>query len=877
MATQLLNLPLNIPWKLIHQSPDMMDVQFCNKRFPFEWRSSLAISVFEPEDLPEDSCAGIITYVKVTCTITGYQPTKAETDQAYHHFLPPFGNVPTEGQLDDILRDYWACYGVLLNVAVFPYPRTLLERISIDFGSLGPGTDLPSPYQTEDASFEPTRPKRLASNRTVDIYPRGGDGKGELDLHQEMVVTLPSTSRVEAKVVNYAPRGTTRDYRGVTMEAYSGTQLIGSKSTGREQGQIHELAVDGLGIDRVVFRTPQGEASLLEFAYTREKPVDLKDFPHIIDFEPKTRDLYQAATQDAEILTGSASKVTTDKTFANTETTESGFDFGGKLTAGLGGDTGMLSAEVSGNYHHNTKDTSEDRTTIQTDASRDRREKNATTTNVTQMYNRLTGYDAGTNRPVFLMLPRLHDLQQDYRTFVQGVREIEGIQEFFLVVARPKEIEGLCIEASLDTGHFPENVPVVEPEVEYDERHEDFIVAAQSEVEKDRAIEEFVTSKYTIESGWVIDRRLVRNDGSDATRDRGDADVTRWDRDHPGIKDLEATQNDLSFDGTLLFRDGAGEAGVTNYNYQPISDATVQVSGRILKGFGAVGRFFKRRFRVFTRSEQPKRTSAVPHVGINSLLITNRCLCVCFKSGKCPEVVATPPCPPPPPVAGGGGETKIPGTVAIAVPPPPVSLPVSIVDERIIEIDPALLMREETAPTRLTSLKITEKDGAQTTEISPTLLGPKFTPRRRVSAMRQLVSGIQNAMITSGRLRTRLPVGEVGFVDTDYFKNRIKQVLPPTVLGIRLGNVSNLPEAVLTGFGRQATIADALVPDLASFARKTGLSVSDAANARRTLLTVQPPAVAVQSPVVGKKRPSARKGKQRQARKGKSRSARKQK
>src|SRR5206468_9631153 len=144
----------------------------------------------------------------------------------------------------------------------------------------------------------------------------------------------------------------------------------------------------------------------------------------------------------------------TDKTFANTETTESGFDFGGKLTAGI---TDSLKAQVSGNYHHNTKDTSEDRTTIQTDASRERREKNATTTNLSQLYNLLTGYHPGTNRAVFLMLARPHVLQPtDHRTFVQGLRYIEGVQDFFLVVARPKEIEGLCIEASLDTGHFPE-------------------------------------------------------------------------------------------------------------------------------------------------------------------------------------------------------------------------------------------------------------------------------------------------------------------------------------------------------------------------------------------------------------------------------------
>jgi hypothetical protein len=166
--------------------------------------------------------------------------------------------------------------------------------------------------------------------------------------------------------------------------------------------------------------------------------------------------------------------------------------------------------------------------------------------------------------------------------------------------------------------------------------------------------------------------------------------------------------------------------------------------------------------------------------------------------------------------------------------------PVSIVDERIIEIDPALLTREETAPTRLNSLKITEKDGAQTTEISPTLLAPALPTRFRSPALKELLRKIQSAMTTSGRLRTRLPVGEAGFLDSDYFKDRIKQVLPPAVLGIRLANVPNLPVAVVNAFGGQTTVADALAPDLASFARRTGLSIREAANARFTLLTAQP-------------------------------------
>ena len=77
MPTGVLNLPIHVPWKLIAVSPDMMDKRFCNKSFPYAWRSSLAISAYEPrpEELPEDLCEGRITFLKVTCTITGYQPS----------------------------------------------------------------------------------------------------------------------------------------------------------------------------------------------------------------------------------------------------------------------------------------------------------------------------------------------------------------------------------------------------------------------------------------------------------------------------------------------------------------------------------------------------------------------------------------------------------------------------------------------------------------------------------------------------------------------------------------------------------------------------------------------------------------------------------
>src|SRR3954451_12016098 len=121
MTTQSLNLPVAIPWLQIAVSPDMIDEQFCDKRFPFSWRSSMAISIYEPplDELADDLCGQRLTYLKVTCSITGYQPSRKETEDAYVEFP----NVPAE-ELDRILSDYFACYGVLLNVAVFPYPST---------------------------------------------------------------------------------------------------------------------------------------------------------------------------------------------------------------------------------------------------------------------------------------------------------------------------------------------------------------------------------------------------------------------------------------------------------------------------------------------------------------------------------------------------------------------------------------------------------------------------------------------------------------------------------------------------------------------------------------------------------------------------------
>jgi hypothetical protein len=71
---------------------------------------------------------------------------------------------------------------------------------------------------------------------------------------------------------------------------------------------------------------------------------------------------------------------------------------------------------------------------------REQRETYSHTTQLTQMYHQLDSYHLGTNRAMFFMLPRPHVVQSEL-TFVNGPRLLEGIQEVFLIVMRPKDQE----------------------------------------------------------------------------------------------------------------------------------------------------------------------------------------------------------------------------------------------------------------------------------------------------------------------------------------------------------------------------------------------------------------------------------------------------
>jgi hypothetical protein len=361
----------------------------------------------------------------------------------------------------------------------------------------------------------------------------------------------------------------------------------------------------------------------------------------------------------------------------------------------------------------------------------------------------------GTNRALFLLLARPHVLQPtDFRTFVQGLRAIEGVQEFFVIVSRPQDMEGLCVEASLETGHFPEDTAIIQPEPEYDESSEDFPVnqtAKSGLISKE--CKDFEVP-YTVAGGWIVDRRPERGP----------------DPGHPGLKMIEDRSN------------GQAKDSLHDYNYLPTGDGTVTVSGGICGSrvpFSDDAKF-DRTYRVFTRSEQPKPSHAEPHADVGRLVITWRELCVCFRSkNACPEVMPRP------------GRHDPDGR--------------SIVAEPVIRINRTLLESRT-------------RGGAR---------GP---------AMKAFLRQVENLMANSWRLPGRYPPGTVGFLDTDFFKDQVAKVTPHDILRTPLNRAADVPARLQQAFGERATVGDVLALDLATLARRAGISIAQARDLRVRLL-----------------------------------------
>lgn len=256
-------------------------------------------------------------------------------------------------------------------------------------------------------------------------------------------------------------------------------------------------------------------------------------YPYFAAFEPKKRELYELVSETGESLSRSLEDVSVGKgetTTLNNEYHDMNLGGGGSYGSSLniGGMGGSANQAGNVSMQKGTRNmTGLEHTDIRTtDRAREIRESYSHTTQLTQMYHQLLSYHLGTNRAIFVLNPRPHIVQSE-KTFVSGPRLLEGIQEFFLVVMRPKEMKNICVEAYLETAHLD----VREREETAETRLlpvETFTLTSEGEsfAEKEREHTYWVEDSQTFPSeglseGWEIDHYELGPISSDEVEDVG--------------------------------------------------------------------------------------------------------------------------------------------------------------------------------------------------------------------------------------------------------------------------------------------------------------------------------------------------------------------
>jgi len=138
MAMASFSVPIDIPWRRIAFSPDMMDPVACDRTHPLRWRSSVTVFEYEPPADDQGIDGVVITYLKVSCSVTGYQPQRDEihirgrSDHRSCHAQrigrSEWAAAENVGRTSLVLPGlelervaaYYPCYGAMLEVVVAP-------------------------------------------------------------------------------------------------------------------------------------------------------------------------------------------------------------------------------------------------------------------------------------------------------------------------------------------------------------------------------------------------------------------------------------------------------------------------------------------------------------------------------------------------------------------------------------------------------------------------------------------------------------------------------------------------------------------------------------------------------------------------------------
>jgi hypothetical protein len=127
MSLQALIPPQDITWTRLSYSRDMIDTNSIDSRFPVKWRSSMAIYYYKvpDEDTVDSYPNSRIVYLKMTCSITGWNPF-----ESLYNWHQVFQESEKYDDLQKSVWDaimgtnwgstYWACVGAIMQVGVYP-------------------------------------------------------------------------------------------------------------------------------------------------------------------------------------------------------------------------------------------------------------------------------------------------------------------------------------------------------------------------------------------------------------------------------------------------------------------------------------------------------------------------------------------------------------------------------------------------------------------------------------------------------------------------------------------------------------------------------------------------------------------------------------
>lgn len=400
MALDALGIPHDIPWRRLAWTHAML--HRLGAALPPKWRSSVSVYAYPVplEDTEEEYPDDRIVYLKLTTTITGWTVSEG---------LPTFDELDSE--LDDWQTDawqlilnydemhkYWACQNAIAQISIFPYVEptpakldltTLTAHVTTILSASVPGSE------GNEYTFE------LVAGTPAGLVVDGPQAKYRFESGVTTVADL------EAAIA-------TSEFLEVTS--------AGNPAAVLDSGDALEPTALSGGVD------------------SESAVVGDEEYPYFIDFEPKKRELYESVTESGESLSGSSGRISTQKGNTTTASVE------------LEGKVPIVNIGSSASLTHQWSESTT------TDSSTDRRETQSRSTQLSQMYQLFNGYHLGTNRAVFALFPRPHVVnqeayQQSNYNLINGQRQLEGVQDVFLVTLMPRTVAGICVEAWLDTAH----------------------------------------------------------------------------------------------------------------------------------------------------------------------------------------------------------------------------------------------------------------------------------------------------------------------------------------------------------------------------------------------------------------------------------------